>query len=333
MRAAYFDKYNKNNTDLKIGSFDLPKVGPENVLVKVSYAAVNPVDIMIKHGDLKLVTPYKTPQIAGNEVVGIIDKVGDKVTKFRIGDRVYGRLPIKNLGGFAEYVSVPAKDLAKVPSYLTDEEAAAQPLAALTITQALDLMKPEPGSTIFISGGTGSLGQIAIPIAKARGLKVITNGNGKNKENVLKAGADQFIDYKTEDYADVLKDIDYVLDTLGGDETEKQFKILKPGGHLVSLKGTPNGAFAERMNLPFWKKILFKIAGLKLDNIAKKKDATYDFVFVEPNGKQLEEASKILEANNVHPQIDKVYTLDQVNEAMDKVAHGHAKGKTLIKLH
>ena len=118
----------------------------------------------------------------------------------------------------------------------------AVPLTALTIMQALELMGAESGKTIFISGGTGGVGGMAIPIAKAKGLTVITNGSLENKERVEKLGVDQFIDYKTTDYTKVLKDVDYVLDTLGGAETEKQMAIMKSGGKLVSLRAMPNGS-------------------------------------------------------------------------------------------
>lgn len=331
MKAAYFDKYNKI-AELKLGDFPIPEVGEEDVLVKILYAAVNPVDIMTIHGEIKLITPKKGKQIAGNEMVGIVEKIGDKVTRFRVGDRVFGRLTIDKTGGFAEYVSVNEDILAKVPKSFTTEEAATIPLATLTIVQALKLMDPKPGSTIFISGGTGSLGMIAIPIAKAYGLNVITSGNVKNKDQVLKLGVSKFFDYKTEDYSKELKDVDYVLDTVGEKELNKEFSILKPGGHLVSLKGLPNGDFAKRMGLPLYKQILFKIAGSKYDNLAKKNGSKYDFVFVQPNGKELEEAVKILENNDVHPLIDKIYDLKHINDALKKVENGSPKGKTLIRI-
>ncbi len=182
---------------------------------------------MISRGDVKLIVPYKLPQTAGNEVVGLVEEVGSSVTTFAAGDRVFGRLPLDSIGAFAEYVAVDAQALAKVPAYLTDEEAAAVPLTALTIMQALDLMGAQSGKTIFISGGTGGVGGMAIPIAKAKGLTVITNGDGASAERVLSLGADRFIDYKTEDYTKTLSDVDYVLDTLGGAETEKQMSIMK----------------------------------------------------------------------------------------------------------
>lgn len=234
MKVAQHTSYNKNNITLNLTEIAKPQIKPNQVLVKVTAAGVNPLDNMISRGDVKLIVPYKLPQTAGNEVVGLVEEVGSSVTTFVVGDRVFGRLPLDSIGAFAEYVAVDAQALAKVPAYLTDEEAAAVPLTALTIMQALDLMGAEAGKTIFISGGTGGVGGMAIPIAKAKGLTVITNGDGANAERVLALGADQFIDYKTEDYTKILSNVDYVLDTLGGAETEKQMSVLLQS-FLISL--------------------------------------------------------------------------------------------------
>ncbi len=293
-------------------------------------AGVNPLDNMISRGEVKMIVPYKLPVVAGNEFVGIVEQVGTGVSRFKVNDRVFARLPLDKIGAFAEFVSVDEDALAKVPEYLSDIEAAAVPLTALTIMQALELMKAESGKTIFISGGTGSVGAMAIPIAKAKGLNVITNGSIENKERVLELGVSRFIDYKTEDYTRVLSNVDYVLDTLGGNETEKQMTILKKGGKLVSLRAMPNGAFAKRMNLPKWKQIVLGIAGRKFDKLANKYGITYDFIFVESNGKQLQEVANIFESLKIKPSIDTVYVFEEVNRALDKVANGHSKGKTVI---
>ena len=200
MKVAQHTTYNKNNITLSITEVAKPSIKDKEVLVKVTAAGVNPLDNMISRGEVKMIVPYKLPQIAGNEVVGIVESTGNKVDNLKVGDRVFGRLPLDHIGAFAEYVAVDSQALAKVPNYLSDEEAAAVPLTALTIMQALDLMGAQAGKTIFISGGTGGVGGMAIPIAKAKGLKIITNGAGDSAERVLKLGADRFIDYKTEDY-------------------------------------------------------------------------------------------------------------------------------------
>ena len=330
MKIAQLKKYNKDSIRLNLAEAPIPEVTENDVLLKVVAAGVNPLDNMISRGEVKLITPYKLPLIAGNEVVGIVERVGSQVHKFKEGDRVFARLPLNRIGAFAEYVSVDSAAFAHVPSYLTNTEAAAVPLTALTIIQALELMGAKSGETLFISGGTGGVGAMAIPIAKARGLIVITNGSISNKERVLELGANRFIDYKTEDYSKILSQVDYVLDTLGGSETEKQMRILKKGGRLVSLRGMPNGTFAKRMNLPKWKQLLFGLAGRKFDQLADKYGVTYDFIFVESNGRQLQEVADLLSELQIKPSIDTVYSFEQINEALDKVANGRSRGKTVI---
>ena len=333
MKAAVLNNYDKNGTKLEVREMALPSPEDHEVLVKVCTAAVNPLDNMIIRGEVKLVVPYKLPLVLGNELAGVVEKVGSSVTKFKVGDRVYGRMPLAKIGAFAEYAAVAEDALAIIPAYLSFDEAATVPLTALTAMQAFEIMKPRSGETIFISGGTGSLGAMAIPIAKSLGLTVYTNGSADNEERVKELGADRFIDYKKENYAEVLKDVDYVLDTLGDRELPNEFKVLKRGGSLVSLRGMPNGRFAKRAGLSFIKQLLFKLAGSKYDKMAAAKNQTYDFLFVHEDGGQLEELSKIFNAENpLETSIDTIYTLSQVNEALDKVNRGKSKGKTILKL-
>ena len=333
MKAAVLNNYDKNGTKLEVREMTLPSPEDHEVLVKVYTAAVNPLDNMVVRGEVKLIVPYKLPLIMGNEFSGIVEKVGASVTKFKVGDRVYGRMPLAKIGAFAEYAAVAEDALAIIPDYLSFDEAATVPLTALTAMQAFEIMKPRSGETIFISGGTGSLGAMAIPIAKSLGLTVYTNGSADNEERVKELGADRFIDYKKENYAEVLKDVDYVLDTLGDRELPNEFKVLKRGGSLVSLRGLPNGRFAKRAGLSFIKQLLFKLAGSKYDKMAAAKNQTYDFLFVHEDGGQLEEIGKIFGAENpLETSIDTVYKLEQVNEALDKVKQGKSKGKTIIKL-
>ena len=330
MRAAQITSYNKNNIHLKISEVPLPRLGDKDVLIRIKAAGVNPLDNMISRGQVRIIVPYQLPTIGGNEVVGIVEKIGSAVRRFERGDRVFARLPFDRIGAFAEYASVGEDALAKVPDYLSDIEAAAVPLTSLTIIQALELMEAKSGATIFISGGTGGVGAMAIPIAKARGLKVITSGSTQNRERVISMGADRFIDYKTDDYTKSLSDIDYVLDTLGGEETEKQMSILKPGGSLVSLKGMPNASFAKRMNLSRWKQVLFGLVGRKFDKRAEKFGISYDFIFVRADGKQLQEVADLFSKLNIKPSIDAVYDFRDINDALEKVDRGHSKGKTVL---
>ena len=332
MKAVQIDNYSKTVDSVKIREISIPEIKPDEVLVRVKSVGINPVDNMITRGEVKLITPYSFPLTIGNELAGVIEKTGEKVTEFKEGDRVFSRLPTNKIGAFAEYVAINKKDLAKIPEYLSFNEAAAIPLTALTAYQALDILQVKSGETLFISGGSGGFGAMAVPLAKARGIKVITNGSLENKERVLALGAEQFLDYKTEDYVQLLHDVDGVIDTIGGKDTEKQFSILKQGGKLVSLKGMPNGRFAKKMGLPLWKQWVFGLAGRSFDNMAKKRNQEYHFIFVQSSGEQLSEIAKVLEENQIRPSIDSIYSFEDIAKALVKVDKGSSRGKTIVEI-
>lgn len=332
MKAPQITKYSKE-IQLKINEVPIPKIKDTEVLVKVKAAGVNPVDILIANGSIKLIQNYKFPLTLGNELSGVIEEVGSKVKGYKIGDKVMTRLPIGNIGAFAEYVAVAGEAIALMPSHLSYVEAAAVPLTGLTAYQTLnDVLKARTGESVFLPGGTGGLGAMLIPIAKNMGLEVITSGSETGRERLLGMGADKFINYKEENYADLLSNINYVIDTLGPKDMAQELKILKPHGKIVSLKGVPNYRFAKVNGYPLWKQLLFKLAGSKYDQLAAKENKEYHFFFVKENGKQLETVSKILEANQIKPSIDSIYDFSQVEQALKKVAEGHAQGKVVLTM-
>lgn len=333
MKAAILTRYDKNTTNLEVRDIPTPTPAANEVLVRIHTAAVNPLDNMISRGEVKLITPYPLPLVMGNEFSGVVEELGASAHGFRPGDRVYGRMPLTKIGAFAEYAAVDATALAHTPAYLSLEDAATVPLTALTAMQAFELMAAQPGQTVFISGGTGSLGAMAIPVAKSLGLSVATNGNGANEERVRTLGADIFIDYKKQNYADALSDVDLVLDTLGDRELPTEFKVLKEGGRLVSLRGMPNGRFARRMGMPWYKRILLSFAGRKYDTMAARKRQTYDFIFVHEDGAQLEHIASLFPADRpLTASIDSAFTLDQINDALAKVRAGGSRGKTIVRI-
>ena len=193
-------------------------------------------------------------------------------------------------------------------------------------------MDAKSGERIFISGGTGSFGAMAIPIAKSLGYRISTSGSGSNRERVMKLGADEFFDYRNQDYSELLHDVDYVIDTVGDRELEKEFKILKHGGKLISLKGMPNPEFAERVGLGYFKKLILKCFGRGNDNMAERKNQRYFFLFVKSSGSQLAQVSKIFEENKIECSIDEIFDLNDVDNALKKVLQGGSKGKTLLKI-
>ena len=241
-------------------------------------------------------------------------------------------MPLNKIGAFAEYTAIDKGAIAIIPDYLSFKEAAYIPLTALTAMQAFELMEAKTGESIFISGGTGSFGAMAIPIAKSLGLKISTSGSGSNRERVMKLGADEFFDYRNQDYSENLHDVDYVLDTVGDKELEKEFKVLKNGGKLISLKGMPNAEFADRVGLGFFKKMILKWVGRGNDKMADQKNQKYYFLFVESNGEQLAQVSRIFEENRIECSIDEIFDLNNANQALQKVLKGGSKGKTLLKI-
>ena len=217
-----------------------------------------------------------------------------------------------------------------MPEGLSFEEAASIPLTALTAYQALDLLEAKPGSSIFISGGSGGLGAMAIPLAKARGLKVYTNGNSASRERVMALGADRYLDYREEDYLEVLEPVDYVLDSLGGKELERQMQLLRRGGKIVSLRGMPNARFAKRFGLPTWKRWLFALAAFGVERKARQLGVSYEFLFVQSNGRQLAEVARLIGEKGIQPSVGQVFPFAETNDALRKVASGGASGKVVL---
>lgn len=211
---------------------------------------------------------------------------------------------------------------------------AAIPLTGLTAYQGLvEELEVQSGSTLLITGGSGSFGQIAVPVAKAMGLHVMVTGNTRSRERFEKMGVDQYIDYKRENYWEILSGMDYVIDGLGAAEFEHELSVLKKGGRLLSLRIGPNRLFARRNGFSWWKRSLFTLAGYRYDRAAERQDKEYRFMFVRSDGTQLREITKIVGKSNFVPDVDsRMFSLDQVHEAVELVARGGFDGKVIIKI-
>ncbi|KRO04823.1 alcohol dehydrogenase GroES domain protein [Levilactobacillus paucivorans] len=332
MQAAQLRAYHKD-FKLQVHDVPMPTVGANDVLVKVKVAAVNPVDGLIGTGSVKLIQDYAKPVTLGNEFSGVISAVGSAVTAFKVGQRVYARLPLAKIGAFAEYVAIDQNALAVMPDGLDFAHGAAVPLTGLTAYQALhDVLDAHAGESVMIPGGSGSFGQMAIPLAKAMGLTVAVSGNARGREAALELGADQYFDYRQENYWETLGKVDYVIDTIGPKELDHELAVLKPGGRLLSLVMGPNRQFAVDHQLSAFKRLLFTFAGLRLDRQTKKIGASYRFIFVQSSGEQLKAVSKVVADKQLSPAIDPTeFTLAEINQALDLVLHGHSKGKVLIR--
>ncbi|MFB6694944.1 NADP-dependent oxidoreductase [Streptomyces virginiae] len=222
-----------------------PEPGLGEVLVRVHAAGVNPVDWKTRASGA-LIAWGETP-IVGWDVAGTVEAVGPGVTLYAPGDEVYGmpHFP-RQAGGYAEYVVAPARHFARKPASLDHVQAAALPLAALTAWQALvDTAGVTAGQRVLVHAAAGGVGHLAVQIAKARGAYVIGTASAAKHDVLRELGADELIDYRSVDFAEAVADVDVVLDALGGETAERSLKVLKPGGHLVSLPGpdsVPAGA-------------------------------------------------------------------------------------------
>lgn len=332
MKAAQIMRYSQKISTMP-NDIAKPEISDSEVLIQVKAAAVNPVDLLISRGSVKLIQHYPMPLTLGNECSGIIVQAGRNVRNFHEGDSVYARLPINRIGAFAEYVAVDQDAIASMPKGYDFNTAAAIPLTGLTAYQAItEELEARPGQTILIPGGSGSFGQIAVPIAKALGLKVMVTGNARAKERFLSMGVDRYLDYRTERYWELLSDIDHVIDTLGPTEFEHELSVLNKGGRLVSLRTGPNKAFAQRHHYGSLKKSLFAFAGHSYDKIARKQGKEYRFIFVRSDGKQLRQVTEIMENMQMRPAIDsRIFPLDQTNEALRLVDNGTINGKVIIQ--
>lgn len=333
MKAVQIKNYSKN-IETQTVELSLPSIKETEVLIQVKAAAVNPVDLLNMNGSIKLIQDYPKPITLGNECSGIVVKIGNKVKRFKEDDHIYTRLPIEKIGAFAEYVAVEEDAIALMPKDYTFVEAATIPLTGLTAYQAIvEELEAKAGESLLITGGSGSFGQMAVPIAKELGLKVIITGNPRAKDDFLAMGVDQYIDYTKENYWEILQNVDHVIDTLGEAEFNHEMSVLKKGGRLVSLRLVPNRAFAIRHGFTGLKKMLFSIAGKKYDKVAKEQGKEYRFLFVRADGNQLKKITEIVEKNEIKPAIDShTFTLEQANEALNHVRNGKLKGKVIIEL-
>src|ERR671910_168121 len=245
MKAFIVERYGRKGVG-RLGEMPEPELRDDDVLVRVHAAGVNPLDCKIRSGEFKLILPYRLPLILGNDVAGVVTRVGPRVQRFKPGDEVYARPHHGRIGTFAEFISMNEDDVAIKPKKLTMEEAASIPLIGLTAWQALiERAKLQKGQKVLIHAGSGGVGTFAIQLARHVGATVATTTSTANVDLVRRLGADVVIDYKKEDFARVLHDYDVVLNSLDKVTLEKSLGVLKPGGQLISISGPPDAAFAR----------------------------------------------------------------------------------------
>ncbi|GGA45976.1 NADP-dependent oxidoreductase [Paenibacillus physcomitrellae] len=332
MKAMVIEKYGKN-VPLKMSEQPMPDIREHDVLVEIHAASLNPIDFKIKEGKMKFLLSYKFPLILGNDFSGVVVKVGGRVNAFKPGDEVYGRPRKNRIGTLAEFIAVHEEDIWLKPQNLTFEEAASIPLIGLTTYQAFgEILNLQKGQKILIHAGSGGVGTFAIQLAKLMGAFVATTASEKGYELVKALGADLIINYKKENFEEILTGYDAVFDTLGGEALEKSFHILKPGGKIVSISGMPNGRFGKEAKLGWMKTTILSIASRKIKAQEKRSQTEYHFLFMKPSGEQLKVLKEFIEGGLIKPIIDKVYHLEDAGQAFHYLESGRAKGKVIVKI-
>lgn len=289
-----------------------PKPAPDEIIVRVAAAGVNPADSILRSGQLRFVARSKLPFVPGADVAGVVAGVGEAVTHFRPGDEVYAMLPNTAGGGYAEYAAVSEDSAARVPSGLSLAEAAAVPLTALTALQALrDRANLQPGARVLINGASGGVGTFAVQISRTMGARVTAACSGRNADLVRGLGADEVLDYTRGDITAGDARYDVVFDAVDAQPFGKWRRALRTGGTVVTvnpIKGRLSPRFLERFR-----------AGKR-----------YESVLVRPGAKDLETITAWISAGNVLPVLDKFYPLADAAEAHHYIETKRARGKLVL---
>lgn len=332
MKAFVADRYEKKSA-LRLADMPVPALRDDEVLIEVHAAGVNQLDFKLRDGEFKLILPYRLPLILGHDVAGVVVKAGPQARKFKLGDEVYARLDDFRIGSFAEFVPVRESSLALKPRGLTMEEAASIPLVGLTAWQALiERAQLKSGQKVFIQAGSGGVGTFAIQLAKHLGASVATTTSTANVALVKSLGADVVVDYKTQDFGEVLRDYDVVLNSQDGKTLDKSLRVLKRGGKLISISGPPDPAFGEQIGAPGLVRLVLRLLSAGVRRKARRRGLGYAFLFMQANGAQLHEISRLIEDGAIRPVIDQVFPFASTNEALNYVESGRAKGKVVIKV-
>lgn len=283
--------------------------GADEVLVRVAAASLNPLDVLLHGGKRREVFPLTFPYTPGTDLAGTVERAGPLAARWRPGDRVVARLDPTRGGALADYAMVPATYLAAIPSHVSFDAAAAVPTAAGTAWQALfDVAHLTRGQTVLIHAGAGGVGSFAIQLARLAGARVVATASGDGIELARQLGADRVIDYRAENFADHLSDVDVVLDTLGGETQQRSFGVMRAGGILVALAAPPDEALAKA----------HQVNAVRIAH--------------QSHGSRLGLIAGLLDAGLLKALIDRRVPFENLRDAFAHQASGRARGKIVVTL-
>ena len=331
MRALVAQRYGGPEV-LAIADREPPAVGDRDVRIAVRAASLNPLDWKIRAGKVKLALDVRPPIALGCDVAGVVETVGAAVTRLAAGDEVYARLEKNRMGGLAELVSADEAVVARKPAKATFEEAASIPLAGLTALQALrEAAGLHAGQRVLVHAGAGGVGSLAIQIGKILGLHVATTTSTRNVELVRGLGADEVIDYTKG--APLPEGLDAVLDALGGASELASIAATRRGGTVVGIGGLPDGAFAREW-LPGWVRPALWLMTGKRRRAAARAGVRFAYLFMRPDGGQLEELAGWIDAGTLRPLLHGTFPFTEggVRDAFRELEGGRARGKIVVTI-
>jgi NADPH:quinone reductase-like Zn-dependent oxidoreductase len=306
MKAVRIHQYGGREV-LSIDDIPVPAIAPDEVLVRVVAASINPVDWKVRAGYLAQMIPHPLPLTLGWDVSGVVTAVGAGVTQWQVGDAVFSRPDLARNGTYAEFVVIRANECARKPRTISHVEAASLPLAGITAWEAMvDVARVGPGQRVLVHAGSGGVGSLAIQIVKAAGATVIATTSGRNRALVESLGADQVVDYTTTTVVDAVEPVDVVFDTIGGAVQEASWSLLKPGGIQVSIISPPDEARAATLG----------VRGA--------------FVFIGPNAPVLERLAAMVDGGTLRPIVGAEFALSDIAAAHALSESGRAVGKIVL---
>ncbi len=310
MKAAQFTNYGGPEV-IEINEVPKPPISKNQVLIEVHAATINPFDYKLRRGYMKDMMPLKLPLTLGGNLSGVVVELGEGVTDFKIGDGVFGQSYAfgGGSGAIAEYAVAGEENIAIKPKSVNHIEAGSLPLVGVSAIQAIEQhIGLQSGQKILIHGGAGGIGSLAIQLAKHKGAYVVTTARSEDVDYVKSLGADEVIDYQKQKFEEKLSGFDAAYDTVGGDTTDRSFKVLKKGGVLVSMLGEPS------------------------KNLAKEYGVTVIGQNTQTNSKNLSRLAELVDQGVIKPQVDKVFPFDQTREAFEYIETGHSRGKVVIEI-
>jgi NADPH:quinone reductase-like Zn-dependent oxidoreductase len=282
----------------------VPAPAPGQILVRVHATSVNPWDYKLASGAFQKMVPLQLPYTPGGEYSGVVEALGQGVTGFKVGDDIYGNCP---MGAYAQFLTAPAESAAPKPRTLSHTEAATVPVAAQTAWQALlDHGHLQSGQTVLIHAAAGGVGSFAVQLAHHHGARVLATASASNADYLKGLGADEVIDYKSTPFESVAKNIDLVLDLLGGQTQTRSYSVLKPGGRLVSTVQPPTPEEAARH------------------------DVTATFIGMKASTQGLLKLKELIEARMLRTSVTQTFPLSQARQAWEAAKSGHTRGKIAL---